>query len=165
MKLLKRRSGWPVRRLFAAAARELGLRSRRPAARCCRQPEQEVDAVGLAPGHQLVARKAGVGAQQDARARPARADVRDDARHLLDRAGRRVDVGAPQLGHQQMAAAEHVERQIAVAIVIAVEEPPLLLAVQRIVRRIEIEDDLLAELARAPPGTGRPAAALIATGL
>ena len=52
-------------------------------------------------------------------------------------------VGAPQLGEQQMAAAEHVERQIAVAIVIAVEEPPLLLAVQRIVRRIEIENDLL----------------------
>ena len=41
-----------------------------------------------------------------------------------------------------MTAAEHVERQIAVAIVIAVEEPPLLLAVQRIVRRIEIENDL-----------------------
>ena len=41
-----------------------------------------------------------------------------------------------------MAAAEHVERQVAVAIVIAVEEPPLLLAVQRIVRRIQVEDDL-----------------------
>jgi hypothetical protein len=42
-----------------------------------------------------------------------------------------------------MAATEHVEGQIAVAVVIAVEEPPLLLAVQRIVRRIEIENDLL----------------------
>jgi len=41
-----------------------------------------------------------------------------------------------------MAAAEHVERQIAVAIVIAVEEPALLLAVQRIIRRIEVENDL-----------------------
>ena len=57
--------------------------------------------------------------------------------------GRGVDVGAPQLGRQQMPAAEHVERQIAVAVVIAVEEPPLLLAVQRIVGRIEIENDLL----------------------
>ena len=42
-----------------------------------------------------------------------------------------------------MAAAEHIERQIAVAIVIAVEEPPLLLAVQWIIGRIEVENDLL----------------------
>jgi hypothetical protein len=40
-------------------------------------------------------------------------------------------------------AAEHIERQIAVAIVIAVEEPALLMAVQRIVGGIEIKDDLL----------------------
>ena len=50
--------------------------------------------------------------------------------------------GAPQLGRQQMPAAEHVERQIAVAVVIAVEEPALLVAVQRIVGGIEVEDDL-----------------------
>jgi hypothetical protein len=49
---------------------------------------------------------------------------------------------APQLGDQQMAAAEHVERQVAVAIVISVEEPTLLLTVQRIVGRIEVENDL-----------------------
>ena len=85
------------------------------------------------------------------------ADARDEARHFLDRAGRRIQVGAPQLGHQQIAAAEHVERQIAIAIVIAVEKPPLLLAVQRIVRRIQVKDELLAEAAHAPRGIGRPA--------
>ena len=69
--------------------------------------------------------------------------MRDDARHLRDRAGRRIQVGAPQLGDQQMAAAEDVERQIAVAIVIAVEEPTFLLAVQRIIGRIQIKNDLL----------------------
>ncbi len=37
------------------------------------------------------------------------------------------------------------------------EEPPFLLAVQRVVRRIEIEHDLLAAPADAPPRTGRPA--------
>ena len=58
-----------------------------------------------------------------------------------------------------MAPAEHVERQVAVAVVIAVEEPPLLLAVQRIVGRIEIEDDLLRRALDAPPGTGRRTAA------
>ena len=64
-------------------------------------------------------------------------------RHFLDHPRRRVLVGAPQPGHQQISAAEHVERQIAVAIVIAVIEPPFLLAVQRIVRRVEIENDFL----------------------
>ncbi len=47
------------------------------------------------------------------------------------------------LADQQVPAAEHVERQIAVAVVVAVEEAPLLVAVQRIVGGIEIEDDLL----------------------
>ncbi len=64
-------------------------------------------------------------------------------RYLLDRAGRRVHVSTPQLGDQQMPTAEHVQRQITVAIVIAVEEPSLLLTVQRIIGRIRIENDLL----------------------
>ena len=41
-----------------------------------------------------------------------------------------------------MTAAEHVERQVAVAVIIAVEEPALLPAMQRIVRRIQVENDL-----------------------
>ena len=41
-----------------------------------------------------------------------------------------------------MPAAEHIERQIAVAIVIAVKEPALLMAVQRVVGRVEVENDL-----------------------
>src|SRR6185437_13583864 len=45
-----------------------------------------------------------------------------------------------------MAPAEYVERQVAVAIVVAVEEPSFLLAVQRIIGRIEIEDDLARRL-------------------
>ena len=74
--------------------------------------------------------------------RPARADLADDPLDLLDRAGGAVDIGAPQLGRQQMPAAEDVERQVAVAVVIAVEEPAFLMAMQRIVGRIEIEHDL-----------------------
>ena len=42
-----------------------------------------------------------------------------------------------------MPAAEHVERQVAVAIVVAVEEAAFLIAVQRVVGRVEVEDDLL----------------------
>jgi hypothetical protein len=50
----------------------------------------------------------------------------DDARHLRDRLGAGIDVRAAQLGRQQMPPAEDVERQIAVAVVIAVEEAPFL---------------------------------------
>ena len=42
-----------------------------------------------------------------------------------------------------MAAAEHVERQIAVAVVVAVEEAAFLMTVDGVVGRVEIEDDLL----------------------
>ena len=57
-------------------------------------------------------------------------------------AGAGVDVGPAQLGRQQMPAAEDVERQIAVAVVVAVEEAAFLMPVQRIVGGVEIEDDL-----------------------
>lgn len=50
-------------------------------------------------------------------------------------------------GGEQVPAAEHVERQIAPAIVIAVEEPALLVAVQGIVGRVEVENDLRRRLA------------------
>ena len=66
-----------------------------------------------------------------------------------------VDVRAPQLGREQVPAAEHVERQVAVAVVVAMEEPALLMAVQRIVGGIEIEDDLRRRLARGHRGTDR----------
>ena len=42
-----------------------------------------------------------------------------------------------------MTTAEHVERQVAVAAVVAVEEAALLLTVQRVVGRVEVENDLL----------------------
>jgi hypothetical protein len=45
-----------------------------------------------------------------------------------------------------MPPAEDVEWQIAVAIVIAVEEAPLLVPVQRVIARVEVENDLLRRL-------------------
>jgi hypothetical protein len=69
--------------------------------------------VETAPSHQRLAREAAVGAQQDANTRPAGTEAADDARDLLDRAGRGVDVGAAKLGRQQVPAAEDVERQVA----------------------------------------------------
>ena len=42
-----------------------------------------------------------------------------------------------------MPATEHIERQIAVAVIIAVKEPSLLMAVHRVVGRIKVKHDLL----------------------
>ena len=73
---------------------------------------------------------------------PALADAGDDPRHLLDAAGAGIDVGRAQFGRQQMPAAEHVERQITVVVVIAVEETLFLMPVQRVVGGVEVEGDL-----------------------
>jgi hypothetical protein len=117
--------------------------------RIARQAEHDAHPVLFAPRHQRFAGEPGIGAQQDARPGPARPDLTDDPGHLLDRARAAVDVRWPELGRQQMLAAEHIERQIAVAI--AMKEPAFL-AVQRIpgsspgsspgTGRVEIKNDL-----------------------
>ena len=45
-----------------------------------------------------------------------------------------------------MPAAEHIERQLGVAVVVAVEEAAFLMPVQRVVGGVEIENDLLGRL-------------------
>jgi hypothetical protein len=55
-----------------------------------------------------------------------------------------------------MAAAEHVEREVAVAVVVSMKEPPFLLAMQRIVGRIEVKNDLPRASGRGSPGSGLP---------
>jgi hypothetical protein len=84
-----------------------------------------------------------IGAQHNAHRGPAGADLADEAGRLLDRAGGCVDVGAPQLRRQQMPAAENIQRQVTITVVIAVKEPAFLMPVQRVVGGVEIEDDLL----------------------
>ena len=111
------------------------------------EAEQIIDAICLAPSHQLLAGKAGIGAQEDACLRPGGADLSDDAGDLRRRAGRSIDVRRPQLRSQEMSTAKYIERQVTIAVVIAVEEAALLIAVQGIVGGIEIKDDLLG---RAP---------------
>src|SRR5512132_2508290 len=75
------------------------------------------------------------------RPRPRLPNVLDDPLDLLNAAARRIDVRAPQLGREQMSATEDVERQIAVTVVVAVKEAAFLMAVQRVIGRVEIEHD------------------------
>ena len=70
------------------------------------QPEQIVDVVQFAPGHQLVAREPRIRPQQNAHLGPTFADLRDDPRHLFNRASAGIDVGAAQLGKKQMPSAK-----------------------------------------------------------
>jgi hypothetical protein len=73
--------------------------------------------------------------------------LRDDPSNLLLGAVGSILVGGPQLGGQQMPPRKDVEWQIAIAIVVAMEMPALLLAVDGIVRRVQIDDEALGRLA------------------
>ena len=88
-----------------------------------------------------------VGPQQDAHIQQADAQPRHDPGDHLRRSGARIDVGFAKLRRQEMAAAEHVKRRVAVAVVIAVEEAAFLMAVQRVIGGVEIEDDLFGRAA------------------
>jgi hypothetical protein len=101
-----------------------------------------VHAVRLAPRHQRLAGEAGIAAQQDTCPRPAAADLRDNTGNFLDRAGCAIGIRAAQLGRQQVPAAEDVERQVAVAVIITMEEAAFLVAMQWIIGGVQIKNDL-----------------------
>jgi len=54
-----------------------------------------------------------------------------------------VVIGFPQPRAQHVVAAKDVERQVAVVVIVAVEEAAFLLAVERQIGGVDIEDDLL----------------------
>src|SRR5664280_376659 len=114
--------------------------------RILRQPEDIVHTLALAPRHQLLAAETAVAPQQNLHRRPALANARHHRLQLLHRIGRSVDIGHPQARAQQMLPAKHVQRQIAVIVVIAVIKAPFLLPVQDIVGGIQIQNDPLGSL-------------------
>ena len=112
-----------------------------------RQAEDVIDMVCFAPAHQFFAAEAGVGAQHDLHFGPALAQLRHDAAHFFDRARSRILVGRPQPRAQQLVAGEDVQRQIAVAVVVAMEEALRLMAVERDVGGVQVQHDLGGRLA------------------
>jgi hypothetical protein len=76
-----------------------------------------------------------------ARAASSAAGSRHHALDLLDRPGRGVEVGAALPDQKQMATTEHIQRQIAVIVVVAVEVASLLIAEQRYVGGVQVQDD------------------------
>jgi len=73
---------------------------------------------------------------------PVLANLADNPLDLGQAPGRSIAVGLPQPRAQHMLAAEDIQRQIAVAVVIAVEEAPFLLAMQWQVGCVYIQNDL-----------------------
>ena len=107
------------------------------------QAEDVVDAVVLAPRRSSSRQsrcRPGAGSRTRGHAARICATIRSRS---LDRARRGVDVRGPQPGREQVVAAEDVQRQVAVALVVAVEEAAHLVAVDRVVGGVEVEDDLL----------------------
>jgi hypothetical protein len=74
--------------------------------------------------------------------RPAAADPGDNTGNFLDRAGCAIGIRAAQLGRQQVPAAEEVERQVAVAVIITMEKAAFLVAMQWIIGGVQIKNDL-----------------------
>jgi hypothetical protein len=106
-----------------------------------RQPQHVLDPMRLTPRHDRLAREARVSANPDLHLGPAGSDLAHDELERFDASRRTVEVAAPQLAPQHEAPTEDVERQVAVVAVVVVEEATLLLAVERIVRGIEIQHD------------------------
>jgi hypothetical protein len=88
--------------------------------------------LSLAPTHDPIPAKTRVAAYNNLHARPCVSDVTDDMLQFFHCAFRGVYVARPQSGAEQKLSAENVKRQTAVVFVVAVEESPLLVSVQRI---------------------------------
>jgi len=73
---------------------------------------------------------------------PRRTNLLHNALHLPKAAECSVVIGFSEPRAQNVIAAENVKRQIAVAVIVAVKETPLLLAVQRQVRSVHVQNNL-----------------------
>ncbi len=118
------------------------LRAERLQAAVPGDADDVVHAVAFAPAEHPVPAEAAVAAEDDAHARPLLPEARHEQLQDRPRVLRAVDLRAAQIRDQQPVAAEHVEGEEAVAVVVAVEEAPLLHPVDRVVRRVEVEHQL-----------------------
>ena len=93
-----------------------------------------------------MAAKAAVGAENDLHPRPGPAQALDQQGQYGPGVFGVVDFAGAQIADQKLLAAENIERQKAVVVVIAVEKAAFLAAVDDIVGGVEIEHPLLGRL-------------------
>ena len=112
-------------------------------ARISRQANDIEETLLLAPLQKLISTESAIPTDDDLNVLPSGADHAHDARQLLRHSFGRVDLRRAQLRAQKVVPAEDIQRQITITIVMPVEEPSLLLAMQLVVRHVQIQHDLL----------------------
>ncbi len=118
-----------------------------------RQPDDVIDAPGVEALERARAAEPRVGAHDQTHTRPGLAQpARQQLDERTEHAGR-VAPARAQHARQHVLAAEHVQRQVAVAVVVEVEVRPFLLSVQRHVSGVDVEHQLARCL--ATPGDER----------
>ena len=106
------------------------------------EPDQVVHAVAVTPFEQPGAIEAGIAAEHDPGSRPVLADDAHQQRQDRPAVAGIAVIARAQVADQQVAAAEHVQRQVAVVIVVPVKVLDRLLTVQRNIGTIEIQNQL-----------------------
>lgn len=112
-------------------------------ARVLPQAHDVVDVVALAPRQLPIAAESRIAAEHQVHSGPRPAQAAREQLHDRRRVQRRIVLGRTQVRHQQLLAAEHVQRQEGVAVVVRAEVPFVLLAMHRIVGGIEVQDQFL----------------------
>ncbi|CAB4243990.1 protein of unknown function [Methylacidimicrobium sp. AP8] len=108
-----------------------------------RQAEEVVDLMGFAPSHDLFPAEARIGPEHDPDSGPTGTELFHDPAHLRKGARRRILVRWPKPDAKELIASKDVERQIAVGVVVTMEEALRLMSVKGDVGRIQIEHHLL----------------------
>jgi hypothetical protein len=106
------------------------------------QADEVVDVVVIAPAQQPPAAEAGVGAENNLHPGPGLAQALHQQVEDGAAVPGGVDVAGAKITHQQVLTAKNVEGQEAPVAVVTVKVAALLVAVDAVVGRVEIEDEL-----------------------
>ncbi len=135
--------------LFFRGGGKLGLRCLAPRRRKLQkavvlgQAHEITDAVAFAPGQNPPSAEARIGPEDDFHLGPDGTQPLHQS--FQDRPGvlGRVDLRGPEIADQQLIAAKDVKRQEAIVVIVAMEEPAFLMPMDRIIGRVEIQDELI----------------------
>ncbi len=107
-----------------------------------REAENVANIVVVAPTHESPAAESRVAANRDGDIGPDLTQT--DGQQLHDGGGmaRRINVGGAEVGHEQLRPTEDIERQEAIAVVVAVEEAVFLFTVDGIVGGVKVEREV-----------------------
>jgi hypothetical protein len=110
--------------------------------RVAREANDIIDLRAFAPAQNPPAAKPRVGTHGEAHLRPRRSQARNQQFQNRPRVMGRIDIAGAQIRDQELLATKDVERQKATIAIVAVVVPAFLLAMDAIIRGIEIEDQL-----------------------